>query len=76
MTYFIKCEKSMLDYRRGQTVKFLGTAGYSKRSANEAAGSLDAEAYFCLYVEAFKRLRTKLGAFFSSLPRRTPCWQT
>jgi len=42
-------------------------AGCSKRPSNEAAGELKPEAYPLGYVEDFDELRTKLGAFFSSL---------
>ena len=41
--------------------------GCSKRPSNEAAGELKPEAYPLGYVEDFDELRTKLGAFFSSL---------
>ncbi len=36
-----------------------------KKIPNEAAVSLDAEAYVSEYVEVGKRARTKLGSFFS-----------
>ena len=42
-------------------------SGCSKRPSNEAAGELKPEAYPLGYVEDFDELRTKLGAFFSSL---------
>jgi len=41
--------------------------GCSKRPSNEAAGESKPEAYPLGYVEDFDELRTKLGAFFSSL---------
>ena len=41
--------------------------GCSKRPSNKAAGELKPEAYPLGYVEDFDELRTKLGAFFSSL---------
>ena len=37
-----------------------------KKAYSKAAGNEDPEAYSVLYVEGFERLRTKLGAFFSS----------
>ncbi len=40
-----------------------------KKAANEAAGERKPEAYPLGYVEDFVELRTKFGAFFSSLMR-------
>ena len=41
--------------------------GCSKRRSARPQGCEAPEAYSVLYVEGFERLRTKLGAFFSSL---------
>jgi hypothetical protein len=47
----------------------------SNRSSNEAAGELQPEAYPQGYVEDCDEPRTKLGACFSRLLRRRPCWR-